>query len=285
MQLHAAPKDHWFLLNISRNELYILNPSGNSLNKLVAKKNLLSPIAQIGYMDLDIYGGLRLLDKQNQRIWHFPARAEFQALQEAKNHLKKQEYTEALNRYKTVVSLDPSNSEALREMIDLYLLLSAVAMQKKRHDRAQTLLRELLEIQPSNKIAVTRMRLLLIDEHRDWFTLIFSGLSLIFAGLFLIPNLIRRIRKEQLDFNLEKLTSVPQEDLIETEDESPIVSNQIHNEIEEQNSLENAHNKKEDKISSSDTPNHSAKTSHKIESSSDQSSSASENQETNLENK
>ncbi len=281
LQLHAAPKDHWFLLNISRNELYILDSSGNSLNKLVAKKNLLSPIAQIGYMDLDIYGGLRLLDKQNQRIWHFPARAEFQALQEAKNYLKKQEYTEALNRYKTVVSLDPSNSEALREMVDLYLLLSAVAMQKKRHDHAQKLLRELLEIQPSNKIAVTRMRLLLIDEHRNWFTLIFSGLSLIFAGLFLIPNLIRRIRKEQLDFNLEELASVPQEDLIETEDEPPTASNQTHNEIEEQNSLENVHNKEEDKINSSDTPDHSASASRKIESKPDQSSSAAGTQETN----
>ena len=70
-------------------------------------------------------------------------------------------------------------------------MLSAIAMQDNRHTRAQQLLRELLEIEPSNKIGITRMRLLLIDEHRDWFTLIFSGLSLIFGSLFLIPQPIK----------------------------------------------------------------------------------------------
>ena len=221
LQLRGAPKDHWFLLNISRNEIYILNSSGESLHKLTAKKNLLSPIAHIGYMDLDIYDGLRLLDKQNQRIWHFPARAEFQALQEAQNHLKKGDYEEALNSYKTVIDLDPSNSEALAASVDLYLILSAIAMQEKRHNRAQQLLRELLEVEPSNKIAITRMRLLLIDEHRDWFTLIFSGLSLIFGSLFLIPLLTRYFKNNTPDLEGEELLATSEEKVADDSTESP----------------------------------------------------------------
>ena len=220
LQLRAGPRGHWFLLNISRNEIYILDSSGESTHKLTAKKNLLSPIANIGYMDLDIYGGLRLLDKQNQRIWHFPARAEFQALQEAQNHLKKGDYNEALNRYKSVLKLDPSNADALSEIIDLYLVLSAIAMQDNRHTRAQQLLRELLEIEPSNKIAITRMRLLLIDEHRDWFTLIFSGLSLIFGSLFLIPQLIKWFKNNNVNLNEEQPFLTEEENIIDIPPES-----------------------------------------------------------------
>ena len=263
LQLRAAPKDHWFLLNISRNEIYILNLSGKSLHKLTAKKNLLSPIAHIGYMDLDIYGGLRLLDKQNQRIWHFPARAEFQALQEAQSHLKKGEHTEALNRYKTVLKLDPSNSEALTEIVDLYLILSAIAMQEKRHDRAQQLLRELLEIEPSNKIAVTRMRLLLIDEHRDWFTLIFSGLSLIFGSLFLIPQLVKWFNDNNPDLDDEETILMAEENSMGANVESTkIDTEQIDQNLEE-----------ESKKNHSDDPN--------IESKSEQSRSTSNTEEIN----
>lgn len=263
LQLRSGPKGHWFLLNISRNELHILSPSGVSIHKLVAKKNLLSPIAHIGYMDLDIYGGLRLLDKQNQRVWHFPARAEFQTLQEAQNHVKKGEYVEALNRYKAVIELDPTNSEALAEIIDLYLILSAVAMQEKRHDQAQKLLRELLEIEPSNKIAVTRMRLLLIDEHRDWFTLIFGGLSLIFGSLFLIPQLLKWFSNNNSDLDDEESMLAVEENSIDTH----IDSTKINTEHIDQNLDQ------ESKEKQSDDPN--------IESKSEQSTSTSNTQEIN----
>ena len=280
LQLHVAPRDHWFLLNISRNELYILSPEGDNLHKLVAKKNLLSPIAHMGYMDLDIYGGLRLLDKQNQRIWHFPARAEFQALQEAQNHLKKKEYHDALNRYKTAINLDPSNTEALEEIVDLYLILSAAAMQKKQYGRAQKLLRELLEIQPSNKIAVTRMRLLLIDEHRDWFTLIFSGLSLIFAGLFLIPIVVRRVSQEKLNFNSEEPISKTQENLVNVESKSLVVERQISNKKQEQSIVENNDREPSDRIEPSNMSESSDKNDINIKTNSELSNAVSENQET-----
>ena len=249
IQLRAAPKGSWFLLNISRNEIYILDASGESLHKLSAKKDLLSPIAHLGYMDLDIYGGLRLLDKQNKRIWHFPARAEFQALQEAQNHLKKGEYAEALNSYKTVVELDPSNSEALEEVVDLYLILSAVAMQDKRHNRAQQLLRELLEIEPSNKIAVTRMRLLLIDEHRNWFTLIFSGLSLIFGSLFLIPQLLSWLKKNNSGLENGDSYAMIDQNLNKPEIEPPIIDIANIEENTNQRSEKSSNNKNKDTCS------------------------------------
>lgn len=192
LQLRAAPENHWLILNVSRNELFILDSNGDGVHKLSAKQNLLSTVARLGYIDMDLYGSLRVLDKQSRRIWHFPARVEFQALQEARSYLKNREYAAALGQFRTVLDIDPLNAEALQQAVDIYLILSARAMQQQDHTEAQKLLRELLEIQPSNKIAVTRMRLLLIEEHRDWFTLIFAGLSLIFGGLFLIPFLQKK---------------------------------------------------------------------------------------------
>lgn len=192
LQLRAAPEGHWLLLNISRNELFILDSEGRSTHKLVAKQQLLSPLARLGYIDVDIYGSLRIRDDQSQRIWHIPARVEFQALQEARNHLRKGELTAALNQFKSVLELDPLNQEALKHCVDIYLILNAQATQEMDYEKAQDLLRELLLIQPSNKIAITRMRLQLMEEHRDWFTLIFTGLSLIFAALLMIPYLFKK---------------------------------------------------------------------------------------------
>lgn len=192
LQLRAAPEEHWLLLNISRNEIFILDPQGTSIHKLAAKQQLLSPLAKLGYIDVDVYGSLRVRDDQSQRIWHIPARAEFQALQEARSHLKKGEFSAALNQFKSVLELDPLNQEALKHCVDIYLILNAQATQEMDFEKAQNLLRELLLIQPSNKIAITRMRLQLMEEHRDWFTLIFAGLSLIFAALFMLPYLIKK---------------------------------------------------------------------------------------------
>ena len=136
-------------------------------------------------------------------------------------------------------------------------------MQEKRHDRAQQLLRELLEIEPSNKIAVTRMRLLLIDEHRDWFTLIFSGLSLIFGSLFLIPQLVKWFNYNNSDLDNEEPFLMAEENSMDAHVESTKIDTEQIDQNLEQESKENH----------SDDPS--------IESKSEQSSSTSDTQEIN----
>lgn len=159
--------DEVLLLRDGSDSIYFLNPDGVVMDRFEVKKELFSVFSKIGSFLMDIRGNLWVIDERESRIWKFPSNSSFQTLLNAQEMIEEGESDKAIEEIEKLLQRDPQSKKAL-ELYEAQLELRiSEALKSQDYESAYNDLQSLLKVFPSNRLALTRLRVLTWKKHRE----------------------------------------------------------------------------------------------------------------------
>lgn len=189
-------------------EILILSESGEvqdwiSLNSMFEGE--VEPQALLS----DPLGTLYIADSKGHRVLRIPASPLFQVLEKARQDYASMRFEEALAGLTQLLNSDPEHARARRDALEILHLLTTRAIEEENWDQASQCLNSILKIEPSNKSAVARLRVVRFRQNLPWMQDLLIGAScLIFLFVLLyslaFPRTDSDVPEELLDVPNEK---------------------------------------------------------------------------------
>ncbi len=167
--------------------ILIFDAEGEYQDQLNLEKILTRPSAEPEAVYADASGNLYFSDLKSQQAYMLPATEEYHILKKAQIDFLAGKFDEALSAYKKVIEANPSNGAAISQSIQVLELMSAKLIQEQNYAQAMKVVQQILSLNPSNKTALARLRVLRWEDSRGWMTNLLLGTAcilLFIVGLY-----------------------------------------------------------------------------------------------------
>lgn len=180
----SGPQDSVFLSEPVLKSILVFNSEGDLEDRLQLPWRPFLGIEKPGPIKVDSSGSLYIIDDKDHKVHRLAARKELQYLFEAQQKHGRGALSQALDFYDKVLAINPQNGTAASEMVKILHSETERELNLKNYDNALKLLNRILDIQPSNRNALTIKRIVLWHRNKDWIeNLGLCLLSLLFLGL------------------------------------------------------------------------------------------------------
>lgn len=187
------------IIRDGQESVFFLNVEGKIMDRFEVKKEQFSIFSKIGAFHMDPQGNFWVVDSRESRIWKFPSNSSFQTLLQAQQAALNGSHEVAIDELEKLLQRDPQSAKALKLFESQLELRISASLQSENYEKAYGDLQRLLKVFPSNKLALTRLRILTWKRHRETLQNLFLALICLILFWLIVLSLLERSQSESQD--------------------------------------------------------------------------------------